>query len=126
MNNKKHLQLNDIDAYKAAFSLSNKVWSIITRWDHFSKNTVGIQFVHSVDSVSANLAEGFGRYGKKDKIKFCRYALASAYESLDWNEKSKTRGLITTDIYEVNFLELQKLPKAINALIKFTNSHLTI
>ena len=80
---KKYLKLNDIDAYKRAFHLSNRVWDIIIQWDYFSKNTIGSQFVRAVDSISANLAEGFGRYTKKDKIKFYRIAAGSLKESFD-------------------------------------------
>lgn len=86
----KYLQLNDIDCYKKALALSNYVWNTIVSWDWFSKRTVGIQFVTAIDSISANLAEGFGRYGKKDKIKFYYYSFGSVKEAFDWNEKSKT------------------------------------
>lgn len=118
---KKYLKLNDIDSYKRAFHLSNKVWNIVISWDHFSKNTVGSQFVRAVDSISANLAEGFGRYSKKDKIKFYRIAFGSLKESLDWNEKAKCRGLIPEQIYNDIFNELNNLPLEINQLIKYTN-----
>ena len=118
---KKYLKLNDIDAYKRAFHLSNKVWIIVISWDHFSKNTIGSQFVRAVDSVSANLAEGFGRYSKKDKIKFYRIAFGSLKESLDWNEKSKQRNLISEETYFEIFNELKALPLEINQLIKYTN-----
>lgn len=62
----KYLQLNDIDCYKRALNLSNYVWNIVIEWKYFEKQTVGIQFVTAIDSISANIAEGFGRYGKKD------------------------------------------------------------
>jgi len=122
----KYLQLNDIDSYKTSLALSNYVWNIIINWDHFARNTVGSQFVRSVDSISANIAEGFGRYGKKDKICFYRYSFGSTKESLDWNEKAKSRNLINAKEYAHIFEELQKLPKSINHLIKFTNDKLTI
>jgi len=124
--NKKYLQLADISAYKISFNLSNYVWNIILEWDYFSKDTVGKQFARSVDSVSANIAEGFGRYSKKDKIKFYRYSFGSVKESLDWNQKSKTRKLVNEDQYQYILKELNKLPKEINGLIKFTNDKLTI
>ena len=117
----KVLKLNDIDAYKRAFHLSNKVWDVVISWDHFSKNSVGLQFVRAVDSISANLAEGFGGYTKKDKIKFYRIAFGSLKESLDWNEKAKYRGLITERLYNQIFIELNSLPLEINQLIKYTN-----
>lgn len=65
-----YLKLNNIDSYKRAFNLSNYVWDTVIVWDHFARNTIGNQFVRLVDSVSANIAEGFGRYGKRDKYAF--------------------------------------------------------
>lgn len=121
---KKFLQLNDISAYKIAFHLSNYVWNVIIGCNYFAKDTIGKQAVRAIDSVSANMAEGFARYGKKDKIKFYRYSYGSIKESLDWNQKAKERKLITAEQYQHIFNELQKLPKEINNLINFTNSRL--
>ena len=126
MNDKRYLQLNDIDAYRVAFHLSNLIWEEVVRWDHFARHTVGKQFVRAIDSVSANIAEGFGRYGKKDKIKFYRYANGSLKERLDWNEKARARKLISQNTYENIFTELQQLPLLINQLIKYTNLTLKI
>lgn len=126
MEEKKYLQLNDLEAYKVAFSLSNYVWDVVAKWDFFAKKTVGDQFVRAVDSVSANIAEGFGRYSKKDKICFYRYSYGSIKEALDWNEKAKIRRILTVEEYDYIFEELQKLPRSINHLIKFTNEKLTI
>ena len=129
----KYLQLNDIDCYKRslrrlrlkrALSLSNYVWEIVNTWDWFNKRTLGVQFVTAIDSVSANIAEGFGRYSKKDKIKFYYYSFGSVKEGLDWNEKSKSRKLISQQQYIHILTELQNLPKDIHQLIKFTNEKL--
>ena len=121
---KKYLQLNDIDCYRRSLSLSNYVWDIVIDWEWFAKRTVGIQFVTAIDSISANTAEGFGRFGKKDKIKFYFYSLGSVKEGFDWNEKSKIRKLLTKDQYEHILKELQELPKEIYQLINFTKEKL--
>jgi four helix bundle protein len=121
---KNYLKLNDLSSYKIAYNLSNYVWDIVISWGYFEKDTVGKQFARSVDSISANIAEGFGRFGKKDKINFYRYAFGSVKESLDWNEKSKKRSLLKENEYKYILSELQKLPKEINGLIKFTNDKL--
>ena len=121
---KEFLQLNDVQPYKTALKLSNYVWEIVIRWDYFAKDTVGKQFVKAVDFISANIAEGFGRYFKKDKINFYRYSNGSVKESFDWNEKAKIRNLINKDDYQHLLGELQKLPKEINQLIKITNNKL--
>ncbi len=120
------LQLNQIGAYMIAFKLSNDVWKIVLKWDYFAKDTIGKQFTRAVDSISANIAEGFGRYGKKDKINFYRYSYGSVKESLDWNEKAKIRKLLAIEEYECILAELQKLPKEIHGLIKYTNEKLTM
>ena len=123
---KKYLNLNDITAYKIAFHLSNYVWDRVILWNQFAKDTVGKHFVKAVDSISANVAEGFGRYTKKDKVNFYRYSYGSIKESLDWNEKVKLRKLVSMQEYKYIFEELNKLPRELNSLIKFTNSRLTI
>ncbi|MFC2110965.1 four helix bundle protein [Bacteroidota bacterium] len=95
----KLLQLNDIKAYKIAFGLSNYVWDIVINWEWFSKKHLRWQFVEAIDSISANIAEDFGRYHKKDKIKSYRYSQGSLKEAFDWDEKSKVRKLITNEQY---------------------------
>ncbi|OGG14577.1 hypothetical protein A2773_02205 [Candidatus Gottesmanbacteria bacterium RIFCSPHIGHO2_01_FULL_39_10] len=122
----KYLHLNDINSYKTSFELSNFVWNIVITWNNLAKYTVGQQFINAIDSVSANIAEGFGRYHKKDKIKFYYNSRASVYESLDWLQKAKVRKLITSEEYQKVFSILQALPKEINSLINYTNSHLSV
>lgn len=122
---KNYLKLNDLNAYKSAFNLSNYVWNIVVKMDYFSKDTVGKQWVRAIDSISANIAEGFGRYGKKDKINFYRYSFGSMKESQDWTLKAKIRKIIDDKQYEYISNELEKLPKEIHHLIKFTNEKLT-
>jgi four helix bundle protein len=121
-----YLTINDISAYKIAFELSNYVWDIVVKWDNFDKYTVGKQFTEAVDSVSANIAEGFGRYFKKDKINFYRYGKGSVSESTDWNNKSILRSLLTQDQYTHIKQQLDLLPKEINNLIRFTDQKLKI
>jgi four helix bundle protein len=122
---KKYITLGDVEAYKTSFNLSNKFWEISSKWDHFSKHTVGDQFIRALDSISANIAEGFGRYHKKDKEKFYYNARGSTYECLDWLEKSHRRNLVDQNQYKEFFQILVKLPQDINSLIKYTESKLS-
>jgi len=121
-----YLTLKDLNAYKLSFELSNYVWNIVIGWDYFGKDTVGKQFVRSVDSISANIAEGFGRFYKKDKILFYRYSYGSIQESINWVEKANVRKLINEQQYQKIINDLINLPKEVNSLNKFTNEKLKI
>lgn len=48
--------IRDLKVYIEALNFSNIIWEICKDWDSFSKRTVGIQLVQSVDSISANIA----------------------------------------------------------------------
>ena len=121
-----YLSLKDLNSYNLSFNLSNYIWDIVIKWDYFAKDTVGRQFVRSADSISANIAEGFGRYHKKDKILFYRYSYGSIQESINWIEKAKVRKLINEEQYQKIINDLNYLPKEVNSLIRFTNEKLKI
>lgn len=122
----KYLKLEDIECYAISFELSNYVWEIVIHWDNFLKYTFGQQYISAIDSISANIAEGFGRYSKKDKIRFYQIAKGSLMEANSWNKKANIRKLLSSD--QFNHIEniLDKLPKSINFLIKYTNDKLSI
>lgn len=102
------------------------IWDVSVRWDYFAKDTIGKQFVRAADSISANIAEGFGRYYKKEKIQFYRYSYGSIQETIDWNNKAHLRNLLTKDQYIQHSRILNELPKDLHQLIAFTNERLTI
>jgi four helix bundle protein len=76
----KYLSVENYDAYKVSYKLSNYIWNIIIRQAYFEKDTIGRQYVRAVDSISANIAKGFSRFSKKDKIRFYYYSLGSVLE----------------------------------------------
>jgi four helix bundle protein len=121
MDDKNYLKIGDISAYTISYNLGNKVWETVSKWDYFAKDTVGKQLARSVDSISANIAEGFGRFHKKDRIKFYYNARGSVFEAQCWLKKAKDRGLVSGEEFEEILSELRRLPKEINQLIKFTN-----
>lgn len=123
---KNFLNLNDINAYKIADDLSDRVWDTVFKWDWFNKRTLGVQYVNSIDSIGGNVAEGFGRFHKKDKQKFYYNARGSVFESLFWTEKAKKRKLIDAKEYDFIISQCNKLPREINWLIKITEEKLSI
>jgi len=123
-NFKSYLSIDKIEAYNKALTFSNLLWDEVIKFDYFEKNSVGLQLVRAADSVSANIAEGFGRYHKKDKIKFYQYAKGSALECYDWLLKCKHRKLLNESQLLDHIETVQNLPKLINYLIQYTNDNL--
>ncbi|WP_303923842.1 four helix bundle protein [Draconibacterium sediminis] len=121
---KEYLTLEKISAYTKAFEFSNEIWNVVLTWDYFAKDTVGKQLVKAVDSISANIAEGFGRYSKKDKVRFYRISMGSLEEVGDWIKKSSARELISTQDGIDYFQTLDSLRKEIYNLINYTNEKL--
>lgn len=121
-----YLKLEEVTAYRISSELADYVWNIVSKWEWFPKQTLGTQFSRAIDSIAGNIAEGFGRFHKKDKIKFYYNARASAYESAHWCKKADKRKLLTTDENNHIMEELRKLPKEINHLIQYTDEKLKI
>lgn len=122
----KNYRLEDVKCYKISKELGNAVYLLVRKWDYLDQKTTGMQVIRSTDSIAANIAEGFGRYHKKDKIKFFYNARASALETAHWIKTAVERKMISQNDYDQAIAMLQELPKEINYLIKITQNNLTI
>lgn len=91
------MKLEELEVYNKAMVIAEKVWQITIEWDFFAKDTVGKQLVRAIDSVAANLSEGFGRYHYKDRQRFNYYSRGSLYESKTWIAKARNRNLINEE-----------------------------
>jgi four helix bundle protein len=118
------LKLENIKAYVISSELADFVWNLVLKWDWFNKRTLGVQWVNSTDSISANIAEGFGRFHKKDKQKFYYNARGSVYESAHWCKRAIKRNLINENQEKYFMSEIRKLPREINYLISITERKL--
>ena len=66
----KYILLKDLEVYNLARELSVIAWEIYSKLDWETKKINGFQFVSSVDSIGANIAEGYSRFHYLDRIKF--------------------------------------------------------
>lgn len=112
------LKLEDLDIYQLALQIGDDVWNAVDKWDYFPKSTIGKQFVDAADSISANIAEGYGRYFYKDRKNFCYYSRGSLMETKNWALKAFTRRLITSDDFDAIVNKLKLLHHKLNIYIK--------
>lgn len=102
--------------------LSEEIWSIVTQWSYFEKDTIGKQFVRSTDSIAANLSEGLGRYHFKEAKNFSYYARGSLFETKTWLTKSFNRKLVSEDQFNNIMEELEVIGRRLNTYIKSIGS----
>ncbi|UKT62327.1 four helix bundle protein [Pedobacter mucosus] len=112
-------KLEDLEVYNLSEGISDKIWHIVINWDYFAKDTIGKQLCRAADSISANIAEGYGRFHFKENKNFCYYSRGSILEVKSFLRKSKNRKLITDEIYQTLYLDLQTIHLKLNAYIKY-------
>jgi four helix bundle protein len=116
------MSLEDLKIYNLSMKLGEDIWAIVNSWDYFQKDTIGKQLVRAVDSIAANVSEGFGRYHYKDSKNFNYYARGSLYETKTWLTKGHNRNMISKNQFETLLSEIEILGKMLNSYIKSTGN----
>ncbi len=111
--------LEKLDVYQLAELFGDEIWEIVMGWDHFKKDTIGKQIVKSSDSISANIAEGYGRFYYKESKQFYFYSRESIQETKSWLGKCKRSKIIKEDKCDVLLQKAETILVKLNAFIKF-------
>ena len=120
------MRLEDLDLYNQCLAWEEKIWETVIKWDYFTKDTIGKQFVRSSDSISSNIAEGYGRYFYKENRQFCFYSRGSLLETKGWLLKARQRKLIDDKLCDELLVELEIIHKKLNAYIKSIGNKITV
>ncbi|MEA3447800.1 MAG: four helix bundle protein [Bacteroidota bacterium] len=94
------MKLEDLNVYQISMKYSEEIYTLVSTWDYFSKDTIGKQLVRASDSISANISEGFGRYHYKDHKRFLYFSRGSLFEAKTWLTKANNRKLINNEKYK--------------------------
>jgi four helix bundle protein len=111
------LLFEDLDVYKTANEIGQKVWEITSSWNIFAKQTLGKQLVRSADSISLNICEGYGRYYYKEKRLFYYYSRGSLYETHEALKKASQRKLISESDFGTLSKMIVEFSMSLNAFI---------
>jgi four helix bundle protein len=112
------MKLEELKVYELAMNIGERVWLVVSKWDYFAKDTVGKQLVRSVDSIAANLSEGYGRFHYKENKQFCYYSRGSLYETKTWLKKAHDRRLIVDNDFQSLQNDLETIAYKLNNYIK--------
>ncbi len=115
-------KLDTLSVYSLAEAFSNDIWFIVDKWTYFQKDTVGKQLVRSAGSISANIAEGYGRHFYGESQQFYYYSRGSITETQSWLRKAKVRMMIEEGDYNRLIAETETIHAKLNGYIKWVRS----
>jgi len=119
------MELNDLEIYRLAKEISQEVWEVYSKLDWQTKKIMGDQFIESIDSIGANIAEGFGRFHYLDRNKFNYNARGSLIEAFHWLDLLFGRRKIDKDSHANLNQKLKRLSVKLNNYITSTKNQKT-
>lgn len=114
-------KFEDIIAWQKARALADKVYSLSSSGE-FGKNfDLRNQINRAVGSIMDNIAEGFGRGGRKEFINFLSISKGSLFEVKSQLYRALDRNYITNEMFNELYAEAEEVGKMIGALIVYLN-----
>jgi four helix bundle protein len=119
--NKKFIPLQELEVYRMTRRLSSMAWVIYQRLTFQQRKVWGDQMLESLDSVGANVAEGYARFHFSEKARFYYISRASLSEGVDhWIDLGFERGVV----FDQEFEQINKIKSDVhvrlNNMIKST------
>ena len=97
----------DLDVWKAARELRKEIYQVAETLPEVERFALASQLRRAATSVTANIAEGYGRFGYQENAQHCRQARGSVYEIRDHLTTCVDEGYLSQE--EGNRLEKMSL-----------------
>jgi four helix bundle protein len=118
---KKYIPVKELKVYQLSRELSSKAWEIYGKLNFEQKKLFGDQFLRAIDSIGANIAEGYARYHALDQVRFYYIARASMGEAIShWTSLLLERNVISEIDYNFLFEKSKELEIKLNNFISTT------
>lgn len=108
----------DLNCWKISTELRRTCSKIVKGFPQDEKYKLVDQIVRASRSVTANIAEGYGRYHYQEYVQFCRQSRGSLFELIDHFTVARDEGYISED--ELNQVRNQ-ITNALAVLNGFIN-----
>ncbi len=113
----------DLKAWQKGHQLVLAIYRISDKFPSRENFSLTDQIRRAAVSITSNLAEGFSRYGKKEKQQFYRMALGSLTELQNQLLIAKDLNYCTQEDFKKLADESVELGKMINGLIRSLNTN---
>ena len=109
----------ELECYKLARDLRREVSSFCKSLPREEEYRLKDQIVRSSRSITANIAEGYGRHHHQENIQFCRTARGSLTETLDHLHVALDDGYVDEVAYGAMRTRLEDVWKVLNGYISY-------
>lgn len=111
--------LENLEVWKQARAMRIWISNLTKQLPSEEKFRLVDQMLRASRSISANIAEGHGRYHYQENIQFCRQARGSLVELYDHISCALDENFITEENYQYFIVSYESLSKIINGYIAF-------
>lgn len=108
----------DLEVWKVGGELRRQLYQLARRLPEYERYNLAGQIRRAAVSLTANIAEGYGRYHFKENVQCCRVSRGSAYELLDHVITSRDESYLNEDDFQALRQELFKFIRLLNGYIK--------
>jgi len=112
----------DLECYKAARELRRKASALCRNLPPDERFRLVDQLIRSSRSVTANIAEGFGRHHHQDHLQFLRNARGSLYETMDHFHTALDDAYISEEEHNHLVEEAKTALRILNGYIRYIRS----
>lgn len=123
MIHKKIARFEDMTVWQEARELAVATYKITKQFPPDEKYGLTSQIRRSASSVSANIAEGFGRGSRKEHSHFYRIAFGSLLETKNFIYLSAKLGYIGQDEVDKIIAQIDSVQDQINTILKYFKYH---
>lgn len=115
-----------LEVWKMARDLRIKIANLVKTFPQEEKYRLIDQIVRSSRSVTANIAEGYGRYHYQENIQYCRQARGSLFELLDHLYVALDEQYIPSNLFTDLKAEAFRVIKILNGYINHIKNQKTV
>ena len=112
----------DLKAWQVAHELKLEIYEFTKLLPESEKFNRVSQLKRAASSITANIAEGFGRYHWQEKIQFCRHARGSLEECIDHITSSRDLKEAPREKCDYLIDKCVRVRMLINGYIRFLNN----
>ena len=115
----------DLTCWKLGREFRKEIYKISERFPKEEKYHLTAQIRDAAVSITANIAEGYGRYHFQENIQFCRISRGSTNEVLDHLYTALDENYISENNFDKLYKQGREVERAINGYIGFLQSQKT-